>query len=191
MESSSREASPPTITMANGFCESLPIPVDMAAGSRPKQATRAVIMMGRRRRTEASRVALKISLPSSRSLLMNEYRITLVCTATPINATKPSIDETLKLVCVMRNASSPPTGSVTSTLKKMMSGNFKLPYSANRISRINSTVKGKMIFICSSDARYSLYSPPQSNLYPMGSFTAAATFWRASPTALEMCIRDR
>ena len=53
--------------------------------------------------------------------------MTLVCTATPISATKPSIDDTLKLVCVSRSASSPPTGSVTSTLKKMMSGNFKLP----------------------------------------------------------------
>src|ERR1035437_967424 len=38
-ESSRREARPATITIANGFCESLPMPVDMAAGSKPKQAT--------------------------------------------------------------------------------------------------------------------------------------------------------
>src|ERR1017187_532765 len=43
IESSSREARPATITIANGFCESLPMPVDMAAGSSPKQATSAVI----------------------------------------------------------------------------------------------------------------------------------------------------
>ena len=105
-----------------------------------------------------------MSLPSSRSLLMNEYRITLVCTATPISATKPNIDETLKLVCVIHSASSPPTGSVTITLKKMISGNFRFPYSANRIRRISSAVNGKITFICSRDERYSLYSPPQSNL---------------------------
>ena len=58
---------------------------------------------------------------------MNEYRMTLVCTATPISATNPSMDETLKLVAVSHSASKPPTGSVTSTLKKMISGNFKLP----------------------------------------------------------------
>src|ERR1035437_4767851 len=44
IESSRREARPATITIANGFCESLPMPVDMAAGSKPKQATSAVIM---------------------------------------------------------------------------------------------------------------------------------------------------
>ena len=43
--------------MANGFCVSLPTPVDIAAGSKPRQATSAVIMMGRRRSSEASRVA--------------------------------------------------------------------------------------------------------------------------------------
>src|ERR1035441_7785066 len=40
IDSSRREARPATITIANGFCESLPIPVDMAAGSSPKQADR-------------------------------------------------------------------------------------------------------------------------------------------------------
>ena len=58
---------------------------------------------------------------------MNEYRITLVCTATPISATKPKPDETLKFVPVSRSASRPPTGTVTSTLNMMMSGNFRLP----------------------------------------------------------------
>ena len=46
--------------------------------------------------------------------------MTLVWTATPINATKPNIDETLKLVPVSHNASKPPTGSVIRTLNKMI-----------------------------------------------------------------------
>ena len=54
IDSSRRESSPPTITIANGFCESLPIPVEVAAGSRPMHATSAVIMMGRSRSSDAS-----------------------------------------------------------------------------------------------------------------------------------------
>ena len=53
----SREIRPPTMTIANGFCESLPMPVDIAAGSRPMQATSAVIMIGRSRSSDASCVA--------------------------------------------------------------------------------------------------------------------------------------
>ena len=66
----SLETRPATMTMAKGRCESDPMPCEKAAGSRPRQATSAVIMMGRRRTIEASKVALAISCPSSRSLLM-------------------------------------------------------------------------------------------------------------------------
>ncbi len=54
IDRNSREMRPPTTTIAKGFCESLPMPVDIAAGSRPKQATRAVIMIGRSRSIAAS-----------------------------------------------------------------------------------------------------------------------------------------
>ncbi len=49
------------MTMANGFWESLPMPVDIAAGSRPRHATSAVIMMGRKRSSDASYVADRMS----------------------------------------------------------------------------------------------------------------------------------
>ena len=39
------------------------MPVDIAAGSRPKQATSAVIMIGRSRSSDASCVAVMMSLP--------------------------------------------------------------------------------------------------------------------------------
>jgi hypothetical protein len=39
-------------------------------GNKPRQATRAVIMIGRSRSNEASRVAVRISIPSCLSLLM-------------------------------------------------------------------------------------------------------------------------
>ena len=41
--------SPPTITMASGFCVSEPIPVEIAAGSKPNMAINAVITTGRTR----------------------------------------------------------------------------------------------------------------------------------------------
>jgi hypothetical protein len=72
IDKSRRESSPPTITIANGFCESLPIPVDIAAGNRPMHATSAVIIIGRSRNRDASYVAVTISFPSRRSLLMKE-----------------------------------------------------------------------------------------------------------------------
>ena len=53
--------------------------------------------------------------------------MTLVCTATPISARKPKPDDTLKCVPVSFSASSPPTGTVTSTLNMMITGNLKLP----------------------------------------------------------------
>ena len=84
------------MTMANGLWVSDPMPVESAAGSNPRQATRAVIMIGRRRKSEASRVAERISIPSSRNLLMYETRMTAVSTETPSKARSPRTDDTLK-----------------------------------------------------------------------------------------------
>jgi len=39
----------PITTVANGFCTSAPVPVKIAIGINPKEATRAVINTGRRR----------------------------------------------------------------------------------------------------------------------------------------------
>ena len=75
---------------------------------------------------------------------MNEYRMTLVWIATPVSATNPRPDETLKLVPVRLRATRPPTGAVTSTLNTIIRGSFRLPYKANRISRINTTVSGRI-----------------------------------------------
>ena len=43
-----REMRPATMTMANGLCVSDPMPVERAAGNKPRQATRAVIMIDRK-----------------------------------------------------------------------------------------------------------------------------------------------
>ena len=38
---------PPMMTMAKGFCDSEPMPVEMAAGNKPMDAIRAVMTTGR------------------------------------------------------------------------------------------------------------------------------------------------
>ena len=55
-------------------------------------------------------VASRILRPSRRSLLMYETRITAVSTETPIRASSPRTDETLKGVCASFKASKAPTG---------------------------------------------------------------------------------
>src|SRR5579863_6658469 len=57
MLSSNPEIRPPTITIANGRCESEPMACDNAAGTRPSVATSIVIMIGRKRRTAPSTAA--------------------------------------------------------------------------------------------------------------------------------------
>ena len=57
------ELSPPTITMANGFCESDPMPFEVAAGSKPSVATSIVIMIGRSRKIAPSTAASSIPKP--------------------------------------------------------------------------------------------------------------------------------
>jgi hypothetical protein len=66
-EISSREKSPPTITIANGRCESEPTPVESAAGSYPNAATSAVIMIGRSLSSAASLIDSATGRPSMRS----------------------------------------------------------------------------------------------------------------------------
>src|SRR6266851_10048468 len=54
---------PPTMTMANGRCESEPISCERAAGKSPSVATSMVIMMGRRRSSAPSLAACRGSMP--------------------------------------------------------------------------------------------------------------------------------
>ena len=49
---------PPTTTSASGFCTCEPMPVEIAAGSRPTQATTQVIITGRICISQVRRMAL-------------------------------------------------------------------------------------------------------------------------------------
>ncbi len=104
--------SPPTMTMANGRCESEPMPCDVAAGSRPRVATSMVIIMGRRRRTAPSMAASSMEWPRTRIWLMYSSMMTPTSTDTPKSARKPTPEETLKWVWVSSSAVRPPTGAM-------------------------------------------------------------------------------
>ena len=56
---------PPTMTIANGRCESVPIPCEVAAGNSPRVATSMVIMIGRSSKTAPSTAASSISWSAS------------------------------------------------------------------------------------------------------------------------------
>ncbi len=55
---------PPTTTVASGFCTWLPMPLEIAAGSRPMQADSAVISIGRMRCSAAWYMAAMVAMPS-------------------------------------------------------------------------------------------------------------------------------
>src|ERR1022692_1688599 len=88
------EVSPPTMTMANGRCESDPMACESAAGNSPTVATSMVVMMGRSLKTAPSTAASTIERPRARSWLMYSSMITPVCTDTPNRARKPTPEDT-------------------------------------------------------------------------------------------------
>jgi hypothetical protein len=84
------ERMPPMTTVASGRWTSAPVPVAMAIGMKPSDATRAVISTGRRLPSEPSRIACSTVRPSSRSLRMKEISTSPFSTATPDSAMKPT-----------------------------------------------------------------------------------------------------
>lgn len=67
---------PPIITIAKGFCDSEPIPVDIAAGNKPIAAIDAVITTGRMRVSTPTEILLLSGMRSLRFCRKTETRIT-------------------------------------------------------------------------------------------------------------------
>ena len=154
--------SPPTITIANGRCESEPMPCDVAAGSKPKRRHQH----GHHDRAEpqhrAFLAASTIVWPRARNWLMYSTMITPVCTETPNSARNPTPEDTLKLVPRQIAAPAmPPTGAIA-TFTRIRLAHFIDPNIEYRIMKISSSVSG-MMSISRFWARCWLsYSPAQS-----------------------------
>src|ERR1700722_11296442 len=98
--------------MANGRCESEPIPCDVAAGSSPRDATSMVISMGRNRSIAPFWAAASGVNPRARNWLIYSTMITPVWTDTPNNAKNPTPEDTLKFTPDRYRAVTPPTGAI-------------------------------------------------------------------------------
>lgn len=81
---------PPITTVASGRCTSAPAPVASAIGTKPRDATSAVISTGRSRVSAPSRTASATGSPSLRSRSMKAMMTSPLSTATPDSAIKPT-----------------------------------------------------------------------------------------------------
>jgi hypothetical protein len=91
---------------------------------------------------------------------MYSSMMTPVCTETPKSASKPTSDETLKLLCVI-NQRQQAADAGHGDSGKNQSAHLKDLYIEYRMMKISSTVRGTMMSIRAS-ARTSLwYSPSQ------------------------------
>ncbi len=83
---------PPTTAMPSGWRSSAPAPAPIATGSAPKIAAKVVIMIGRKRSRQASRIAASALMPTRRrsiakSIIMMAFFLTMPTSITmPIMA---------------------------------------------------------------------------------------------------------
>ena len=130
IESTIRDSSPPTTTCANGRWLSLPMACENAAGISPTQATSAVIRMGRMRTARASRVAASIDIAAAAELVgvADEDDARLHRDAEQRQKAEARADAQVGAREPQRER--PPSGMVKATLSAIISGYFRLPYSA-------------------------------------------------------------
>ncbi len=103
---------PPMTTLARGRWTSAPAPWERAIGTKPRAATRAVIMTGFSRVAAPRRIDARSSRwPSSRSRLMAAIITMPFRTATPKSAMKPTEAERLRLRPRIQRAAMPPTSA--------------------------------------------------------------------------------
>ena len=81
---------PPMTTVASGRCTSAPAPVAIAIGTKPSEATSAVISTGRSRVRRLRRPRRSAAWPSLRSRSMKVMMTRPLSTATPDSAMKPT-----------------------------------------------------------------------------------------------------
>ena len=133
---------PPTITQP--ICErvSAPAPVARARGTAPSTMAPVVIRMGRRRWDEALTSASTISMPSSRSWLVNST-IKMPCLVmSPTSVMSPICEYTLSEPPLHCSASSAPImDSGTDTM--MTSGSMKLSNCAASTRKMNTSASTK------------------------------------------------
>ena len=133
---------PPMTTVASGRCTSAPSPVDSAIGTKPMDATMAVMATGRSRCDVPSRT-MRITLvrPCVFSPLNADNNTMPLSTATPNRAMKPTPAEMEKGMPRMRRAAMPPIEARGMALK-IIRDSVTLLNVANSSSRISRRAAG-------------------------------------------------
>ena len=134
--------SPPITTVASGRCTSAPSPVERAIGRNPSEATRAVIVTGRRRsRVPMMTTRRGLSTPRACSDLKAASRTMPLRTATPKSAMKPTPAEMLNGIPRSTSAAIPPM-EASGTAEKISSACVVLENVRYRRNKISSIATG-------------------------------------------------
>ncbi len=113
-------------TVASGRWISAPVSVAMAMGTKPSDATRAVIATGRSRVMAPSRIASRFGRPSATSCLMKVSITRPFSTATPESAMNPTAAGTETGIPRSHRATMPPV-SASGTALNTRSASRGLP----------------------------------------------------------------
>ena len=115
-------SNPPTIVIPRGWRSSEPVPVPKASGSAPKIAAMVVIMIGRKRKMQASKIASRVLLPSWRSACRAKSIIRMAFFLTmPMSRMMPMMEMTLRSMLKSMSASMAPT-LAEGSVEMMVSG---------------------------------------------------------------------
>ena len=154
------ERIPPITTVARGRWTSAPVPVAMAMGMKPSEATRAVIRTGRSRVSAPSRIASSRPTPPSLKLRMYEIITRPLSTATPESAMKPTAAEIDIGMSRSQSARMPPVKANGMPVKTSRPS-LTLPNIANSSTKTSSRDTGTTICRrCVADCKF-WKVPPQ------------------------------
>ena len=129
------------MTMANGRCDSEPMPWLTAAGIRPMAAIAAVMTTGRTRERTLSFTAHDNANRSFRLCLISEIIITPFWIQIPNNAMKPIPAEIEKLNPVAHNATIPPAAA-KGTFNSTRPASRALENKMNRMTKMMAILTG-------------------------------------------------
>lgn len=135
------ERIPPMTTVARGRCTSAPAPVARAMGTKPNDATSAVINTGLNRVSDPFIIASSNAVPSSLNLLMKEIITTPFSTATPERAMNPMAAETDNGIPRTHKEKNPPVNASGTPVKTRIAF-FTVPNAANNKRNINNKAMG-------------------------------------------------
>ena len=135
---------PPMTTVASGRCTSEPIPVLSAIGTKPSDATSAVVNTGRSLVSAPSIMAVSNATPSRRSSLIKDTITKPFNIAMPDNAIKPTAAEIEKGISRINKAKIPPVNA-KGTPVKMIIESLKEPSAKNNKPMIMISVIGTTI----------------------------------------------